>query len=145
MINRKKWAFVIMRIGGTIHILNAVGLIFLPKLAKWNEVMKDIQPTKIMQFQIHNRPMVFLFNYEWAAAFFGLGIIFWYLSGRIRKGNRVAAVVSIIHGLTWICNLILYTIMYPKDFFGITLIVIMVIEILIWMFPLWGFKSEYIN
>lgn len=145
MADKKKCAFIIMRIGAVIHILNAVGLIFLPKLAKWAEVMKDIQPTQLMQFQIHNRPMVFLFNYEWSAAFFGLGITFWYLAGFIRKGSRIAAIVSIIHGLTWICNLILYAVMYPKDFFGIILIIVMIIEIFIWLFPLFGIKKEFIN
>ena len=145
MINRRRWACIIMRVGATIHILNAIGLLFLPYLAKWSEVMRDIQPTPLLQFQIHNRPMVYLFNYEWAAAFFGLGLIFWYLSSYIKKGSRIAAIVSIIHGFTWICNLTLYGFMYPKDFFGITLIIIMIIEIMIWMFPLWGLKSEYNN
>jgi hypothetical protein len=145
MTNKKKWAFIIMRTGAIIHILNAIGLIFLPKLAKWSEVMKDIQPTQLLQFQIHNKPMVFLFNYEWAAAFFGLGLIFWYLAKFIKNGSKIAAVVSIIHGFSWVCNLILYIIMYPKDFFGIVLIIIMIIEILVWMFPLWKFKTEYVN
>jgi hypothetical protein len=145
MTNRKKWAFTIMRIGSVVHILNAIGLIFLPKIAKWGDVMKDIQPTQLMQFQIHNRSMVFLFNYEWAATFFGLGIIFWYLARFIKNGSRVAATISIVHGFSWICNLLLYIFMYPKDFFGITLIIIMIIEIVIWLFPLWGYKTEYVN
>ena len=145
MIDKKKWAFKIMRIGAVIHFLNAIGLVFLPKIAKWSEVMKDIQPTQVLQFQIHNRPMVFLFNYEWAATFLGLGIIFWYLAKYIRNGSRVAATISIVHGLSWICNLLLYIFMYPKDFLGISLITLMIIEIVIWLFPLWGYKTEYVN
>jgi hypothetical protein len=142
-MDKRKWAFVIMRIGATFHFLNALGLIFLPKLAKWGEVMKDIQSTPFLQSQIHNRPMVFLFNYEWAAAFLGLGVTFWYLARFIKNGNRMVAIVSIIHGCTWVCNLVLYAFMYPKDFFGITLIIIMIIEIIIWLFPLMGLKSDF--
>lgn len=145
MSKRRQAAFVVMRVGAVVHILNAIGLVFLPTLAKWSEVMRDIQPTAVMQFQIHNKPMVFLFNYEWAAAFLGLGIIFWYLAKFLRTGSRIAANISIIHGLTWVCNLILYAIMYPKDFFGIVLIIIMILEIMIWMFPLWGYRTEYVN
>jgi len=145
MSDRKKCAFVVMRIGAVIHILNAIGLIFLPEIAKWWEVMKDIQSTPFLHSQIHNKPMVFLFNYEWAAAFLGLGIIFWYLAKFIKQGSKIAANVSIIHGFTWIINLILYIIMYPKDFFGIVLIILMIIEIIVWLFPLWGYKKEYVN
>ncbi len=141
-ISRKREiAYRLLLVGGVGNIISGLIHVFLPTIANWKELLKNVPEDFIPYVAVSSKNYFFSQNYELIFICVGGGILTLRYAHRLRRGDRMIAWFSI-----WAATIILYRAATHFFFFGVSLHTIVAFFLImalafVYLFPLFILKE----